>query len=63
MAANYTESNPEDHWSCFAIDESIKRDKTSLDILPKLNILVTEIIENIETGLKNFHSIVAKLKV
>jgi len=68
------ETNPEGRWRKFFYEEIIARDKTSLDItwlkdksladldnLPDPDILATEIIENLESGLASFREIVMAL--
>lgn len=67
-------SNPEGRWRKFTYDEIIARDKTSLDIswlkdksladldnLPDPDVLANDIIENLESGLESFRTIVAAL--
>jgi type I restriction enzyme M protein len=67
--------NPNGRWRKFTYDEIIKRDKCNLDIfwlkdksladldnLPDPDILASEIIENIEAGLKSFREIMDTLK-
>lgn len=71
----WSEQNSEGRWRKFTYDEIIARDKTSLDIswikdqsladldnLPDPDILASEIIENIESGLDAFRSVFAGLK-
>lgn len=71
----WSEENPEGRWRKFSYDEIIARDKTSLDIswikdqsladldnLPDPDLLASEIIENIESGLEAFRSVLAGLK-
>lgn len=71
----HAENNPEGRWKKFSYEELIKRDKTSLDIfwlkdksltdldnLPDPDILANEIIENIESALENFRSVLIKLE-
>lgn len=71
----HAENNPEGRWKKFSYDELIKRDKTSLDVfwlkdksltdldnLPDPDILANEIIENIESALENFRSVLTKLE-
>ena len=73
--ATYNEANPEGRWRKFTYEEIIARDKTSLDItwlkdksladldnLPDPDVLALEIVENIESALDNFKSIIAQLK-
>jgi type I restriction enzyme M protein len=68
------ESNPEGRWRKFTYDEIIARDKTSLDVtwlkdksladldnLPDPDIIASDIIENLESGLESFREILAKL--
>lgn len=70
----YSDVNPEGRWRKFTYDEIIARDKTSLDIswlkdksladldnLPDPDVLALEIIENIESGLESFKTIIASL--
>ncbi len=70
----HPEQNPEGRWRRFTYEEIIARDKTSLDIfwlkdkslgdldnLPEPEVLADEIIENIESGLNSFRSVVANL--
>ena len=66
---------PDGRWRKYSYEEIITRDKTSLDIfwlkdksltdldnLPDPDILATEIIENIESGLSSFKEIMETLK-
>jgi type I restriction enzyme M protein len=66
----WSEENEEGRWRKYSYDDIIARDKTSLDIfwikdksltdlenLPDPDILATEIIENIESGLNAFREI------
>ena len=63
-------SNPEGRWRRFTYDEIIERDKTSLDIawikdksltdldnLPDPDLLASEIIENLKSGIESFEEI------
>jgi len=67
--------NPEGRWKKFTYEEIIARDKTSLDItwlkdqsladldnLPDPDVIAQEIIENIESGLEAFRSVLNNLK-
>jgi type I restriction enzyme M protein len=67
-------NNPEGRWRKFNYDEIIARDKTSLDIswlkdksladldnLPDPDVLANDIIENLESGLESFRTIIAAL--
>lgn len=73
--ATYSEENPDGRWRKFTYDEIIARDKTSLDIswlkdksladldnLPDPDELALDIIENIESALEGFRSLVSGLK-
>jgi len=66
----WSEENPEGRWRKFTYEEILARDKTNLDIfwlkdrsltdlesLPDPDILASEIIENIESGLSSFKEI------
>jgi type I restriction enzyme M protein len=66
----WSEENPEGRWRKFTYDDILARDKTNLDIfwlkdksltdldnLPDPDILASEIIENIESGLNSFKGI------
>ena len=66
----WSEENPEGRWRKFTYEEILARDKTNLDIfwlkdksltdlenLPDPDILASEIIENIESGLNSFKEI------
>lgn len=66
----WSEQNPEGRWRRFTYEEILARDKTNLDIfwlkdksltdldnLPDPDILASEIIENIESGLNSFKEI------
>jgi type I restriction enzyme M protein len=68
------DSNPEGRWRRFTYDEIVARDKTSLDIswikdksladldnLPDPDQLALEIVENLESGLESFRSIIQLL--
>jgi type I restriction enzyme M protein len=70
----HPENNPDGRWRKYALDEILKRDKTSLDItwlkdksladldnLPDPDVLAEEIIENLEAGLENFKEIYEEL--
>ncbi|HMR91823.1 MAG TPA: class I SAM-dependent DNA methyltransferase [Chitinophagaceae bacterium] len=72
--ATWSEKNPDGRWRKFSYDEIITRDKTSLDItwikdksladldnLPDPDELAGEIIENLESGLESFKTIIASL--
>ena len=69
------ETNPEGRWRKFTYQELRARDKTSLDIfwlkdnsltdtdnLPEPDILATEIIENLESGLNSFREVLGILE-
>jgi len=71
----HAEKNPDGRWRKFKYDEIIARDKTSLDItwlkdksladldnLPDPDVLAEEIVENLETALDSFRSIIEQLK-
>ena len=71
----WSTENTEGRWRKFSYDEIIARDKTSLDItwlkdksladldnLPDPDVLAEEIVENIESALGNFRSIIEQLK-
>jgi type I restriction enzyme M protein len=71
----WSESNADGRWRKFTYEEIIARDKTSLDItwlkdksladldnLPDPDELAEEIVENIESALGNFRSIIEQLK-
>ena len=64
------ESNPEGRWRKFSLEDITARDKTSLDItwlkddsltdlnnLPDPDVLATEIIENLQSGIESFEEI------
>lgn len=66
----WSEDNPDGRWRKYGYEEILERDKTSLDIfwlrdksltdlenLPDPDILATEIIENLESGLESFKEI------
>lgn len=68
------DTNPEGRWRKFTYDDIIARDKTSLDItwlkdksladldnLPDPDVLALDIVENLETGLESFRTIIASL--
>jgi type I restriction enzyme M protein len=68
------ETNPEGRWRKFTLDEITARDKTSLDItwlkdksltdldnLPDPDVLATEIIENLQSGIESFQEIMLTL--
>lgn len=71
----WSDENTEGRWRKFTYEELIARDKTSLDIfwlkdksltdldnLPDPDTLALEIVENIESGLENFRTIVSVLE-
>lgn len=71
---SFSDVNPEGRWRKFTYDEIVARDKTSLDIswlkdksladldnLPDPDVLALEIVENIESGLESFKTIIASL--
>ena len=71
----WSEDNPEGRWRRFSRDEILKRDKTSLDIfwlrdkslgdldnLPEPDEIAEEIIENLESGLESFRSVLTELQ-
>ena len=62
-------------WRKYSYEEIISRDKTSLDIfwlkdksltnledLPDPDVLASEIIDNIETGLESFRNVLTELE-
>jgi type I restriction enzyme M protein len=66
----WSEQNPEGRWKKYSSKEILARDKTNLDIfwlkddslidldnLPEPEVLLTEIIDNIESALENFKTI------
>ena len=66
----WSENNPDGRWRKFTYEEIVARDKTNLDIfwlkdksltdldnLPDPDVLASEIIENIESGLNSFREI------
>ncbi len=66
----WSEENPDGRWRKFTYDEVLARDKTNLDIfwlrdksltdldnLPDPDVLASEIIDNIESGLNSFKEI------
>jgi type I restriction enzyme M protein len=68
--ATWSEEQPDGRWRKYSYEELLARDKTSLDIfwlkdksltdlenLPDPDVLATEIIENIESGLSSFKEI------
>ena len=70
----WSEDNPEGRWRKFSYEELVARDKTSLDIfwlkdksltdlddLPDPDILAMEIVDNLESGLESFKTIVSTL--
>lgn len=70
----HAESNPEGRWRKFTLEEITARDKTSLDItwlkdnsltdldnLPDPDVLATEIIENLQSGIESFQEIMLTL--
>lgn len=70
----WSEVNPEGRWRKFTYEEILARDKTNLDIfwlkdksltdlenLPNPDILASEIIENLESGLSSFREIMETL--
>jgi type I restriction enzyme M protein len=69
------DTGPEGRWRKFTYEEIIARDKTSLDItwlkdksladldnLPDPDALAEEIVENLESALDGFKTIIAQLK-
>jgi type I restriction enzyme M protein len=70
----WSASNPDGRWRKFGYNDILARDKTSLDIswlkdnsltdldnLPDTDVLAAQIIENLESGLLSFKTIVAAL--
>ena len=70
----HAENNPDGRWRKYSYEELIARDKTSLDIfwlkdksltdldnLPEPDELAEDIIENLESGLESFRSVLQKL--
>ncbi len=70
----WSDNNPEGRWRKFTYQDILTRDKTSLDIfwlkdksltdfenLPEPDLLAEEIIENIQSSLESFKSIISKL--
>lgn len=66
----WTEENPNGRWKMYQLEEIMARDKTNMDIfwlkddslidldnLPEPDILLTEIIDNIESALESFKTI------
>ena len=71
----WSEENPDGRWRKYSYEEIISRDKTSLDIfwlkdksltnledLPDPDVLASEIIDNIETGLESFRNVLTELE-
>lgn len=71
----WSPENPEGRWKKFTYEDIIARDKTSLDItwlkdksladldnLPDPDVLAQDIIENIESGLEAFRTVLTNLK-
>ena len=71
----WSEDNPEGRWRCYSREEIFKRDKTSLDIfwlrddslgdldnLPDPDDIAEDIIENLESGLESFRSVLSELR-
>ena len=71
----WSEENEDGRWRKYTYEEIIARDKTSLDIfwikdqsltdldnLPDPDILATEIIDNLESGLNSFREIMETIK-
>ena len=69
------EKNPDGRWRVFEYDELVKRDKVNLDIfwlkdksledsedLPEPHILAQEIVDDLQTALEQFQSIVGELE-
>jgi len=71
----WSEENPDGRWRKFTYEEILARDKTNLDIfwlrdksltdldnLPDPDVLASEIIDNIESGLNSFKEIMETIK-
>ncbi|SEL49261.1 type I restriction endonuclease subunit M [Halomonas daqiaonensis] len=71
----WSEANPEGRWRRYSREEIVKRDKTSLDIfwlrdqsqgdlenLPEPDDIAADIIENLESGLESFRSVLSTLQ-
>lgn len=71
----WSEANPEGRWRRYSREEICKRDKASLDIfwlrdqslgdldnLPEPDDIAQEIVENLESGLASFRSVLAELE-
>ncbi len=71
----WSEENPNGRWRCYSYDELIKRDEVSLDIfwlrdeslsesdnLPRPDVIVLQIMEDLEAALAQMREIAAALK-
>lgn len=71
----WSETNTEGRWRCFDYEDIIKRDKANLDVfwlkdksledsddLPEPDVLAQEIMDDLQTALDQFSSIVSALK-
>jgi type I restriction enzyme M protein len=71
----HAETNPEGRWRKFTYDQIVERDKTSLDItwikdksltdldnLPDPDLLASDIIENLKSGIESFEEIMLSIK-
>ena len=70
----WSEENPDGRWRRYSIDETLARDKTSLDIfwikdksladldhLPEPDVLAAEIVENLQSALESFQGLMGML--
>jgi type I restriction enzyme M protein len=75
MAITWSEDNPGSRWRRYSREEILQRDKTSRDIfwlrddslgnldnLPEPDDIAQEIVENLESGLESFRSVLAELE-
>ena len=71
----WSEDNPNGRWRRYTLDDILQRDKTSLDIfwlrdeslgdldnLPEPDDIAEDIIENLESGLESFRSVLSSLQ-
>ncbi len=71
----WSEENPDGRWRKYSYNEVVQRDKTSLDIfwikdesltdlenLPEPDVLASEIVDNLESGLNSFREIMETLQ-
>lgn len=72
--ATWSEENPDGRWRTFTVEDILKREKTSLDILwikdksladldslPDPDILAADVVENLQSAMDSFNELMRQL--